>query len=324
MSETQQRAALQARLDAVDEGAQRTHTACGEGALVWRRWARGSFEANGGVANDGTASSRPLAPRPVILVHGGSGSWTHWIKTIPALATTRDVWCVDLPGLGDSAMPDAPHVPMRAGLVVAEGIEALFPAGALSHEGAHEAARPHVVGFSFGGHIATLAAALLGHRIASLTLTGCAAMGLPHHDFTFAKEHPSMDAAAREAVHRANLAMLMFADIANIDALALHIQATNVRRARFRSRVYARGAQLAETLPAVRVPVNAVWGARDQIALPSVDARFDVIARSHPQLIARAVPDAGHWAMYENADAYNEALIEVLAAMDAISSDALP
>jgi pimeloyl-ACP methyl ester carboxylesterase len=60
------------------------------------------------------------------------------------------------------------------------------------------------------------------------------------------------------------------------------------------------------------VPVRAIWGANDQTAWPSVEARYDVLREGHPELVTRTVPDAGHWVMYEQAAGYNAALLEVL------------
>ena len=70
----------------------------------------------------------------------------------------------------------------------------------------------------------------------------------------------------------------------------------------------------AQHLPDVRIPVKAVWAEEDQTAWPSVEARYDVIRQGHRELVTRTVPDAGHWVMYEQPHAYNEALKEVLAA----------
>ena len=83
-----ERAEAAALVQAMDEAATKYETACGEGQMVWRTWGSGE---------------------PVVLLHGGSGSWTHWIKTIPELAEQYEVWAPDLPGLGDSAMPPSPH-----------------------------------------------------------------------------------------------------------------------------------------------------------------------------------------------------------------------
>ena len=37
---------------------------------------------------------------PLVLLHGASGSWTHWIRDIAPLAKRFSVIVPDLPGLG--------------------------------------------------------------------------------------------------------------------------------------------------------------------------------------------------------------------------------
>ncbi len=259
-------------------------TPCGEGDLVWRRWGKG---------------------RPLVLVHGGSGSWTHWIKQIPALKREFEVWAVDMPGLGDSDMPPVPQIPATSGTMLALGIKTLIP----------REARAHVVAFSFGAHVSTHALLHLQEHVADFTLTGAAALGLPQGPGKeYPREQEGMTEDERMAVHRGLLEVLMFTDPARIDPLAVYLQSENIRRARFRSRPFARIPEIAQHLPDVRIPVKAVWGAEDQTAWPSVEARYDVIRQGHPELVAQTVPDAGHWVMYEQPDAYNRALKAVLAA----------
>ena len=45
------------------------------------------------------------AGRPLVLLHGGSGSWTHWLRNIQGLSKDRAVYALDLPGFGDSDLP---------------------------------------------------------------------------------------------------------------------------------------------------------------------------------------------------------------------------
>ena len=53
--------------------ATRRETPCGTGSLVWHVW----------------GETRPGQP-PVVLFHGGSGSWTHWVRNIePLVAAGR-------------------------------------------------------------------------------------------------------------------------------------------------------------------------------------------------------------------------------------------
>ena len=121
-----------------------------------------------------------------------------------------------------------------------------------------------------------------------------------------------MSAAEIAAVYRQNLAVLMFADPANIDALAVHLQAENIKRARFRSRPFAPTDTLARALADVSAPLKTIWGTRDIIARPSLEARLDILRRHHPELEVRLIEGAGHWVAYEAADRFNAALLELL------------
>lgn len=257
-------------------------TPCGDGRMVWRRWGKG---------------------RPVVLTHGGSGSWTHWIKTIPSLKHRCELWVPDLPGLGDSDMPHHPHTPESCGKALALGIVALIP----------RERRPHVVSFSFGAHVSTLALVEIQDRVADFTISGCAALGVRQGPgMEFPREEPGMSAAEKAQVHRRLLEILMIAEPARVDPLAIHLQANNVAKARFRSRPFARSDEIRRRLPEVRVPVRAIWGADDSTALPSVEARYDILRQGHPELVTRTIPDAGHWVMYEQPMAYTAALIDML------------
>jgi len=257
-------------------------TSCGDGTMVWRVWGGGE---------------------PLVLFHGGSGSWTHWIRNIRELSRHFELWVADIPGLGSSTMPPQPWVPATIADVVVAGLGELLP----------PPARLRLAGFSFGGQIAGLTAARMGDRIRSLTLIGVAALGLraaPREPF--AKVRTGMSAAEIAAVYRQNLAVLMFADPANIDALAVHLQAENIKRARFRSRPFASTDTLARALADVRAPLSTIWGTRDIIARPSLEARLDILRRHHPELDVRLIEGAGHWVAYEAAERFNAAFLELL------------
>jgi len=250
--------------------------------MVWRVWGKGE---------------------PLVLFHGGSGSWTHWIRNIPELSRHYELWAADIPGLGDSAMPPEPWIPASCADVVVAGLTELFRAQT----------KLRLAGFSFGGHVAGLAAARLRDRVRDLTLIGVAALGLradPREPF--AKTRAGMSPAEIAAVYRQNLAVLMFADPANIDALAVHLQAENIKRARFRSRPFAPTEGLARALADVTASVSTIWGTRDIIARPSLEARLAILRRHHPELAVRLIEGAGHWVAYEAADRFNAAFLDLL------------
>lgn len=271
------------RMHALDREAERFETPCGDGTMVWRRWGSGP---------------------PVVMLHGGSGSWTHWIRNIPALSREFEVWAGDVPGLGDSALPHAPHVPRSCADAVVEGIRRLFPLGG---------AKPRLVCFSFGCHIGTLAAPQLIDHLSDIVIIGTAALGLaPPHIRPLPKERSTMTAAERRDIHRQVLEALMFHDPANIDEEAIELQAINIAKARFRSREFAGSDDVRRGIAAVPLPLASIWGRHDVVANPDVETCLAALGEHHPELKAHIIPDAGHWVMYEQPAAFNAALLDVL------------
>lgn len=257
-------------------------TPCGEGRMVWRSWGAGS---------------------PVVLLHGGDGSWRHWIRTIPALAPHYRVHAPDTPGLGDSAMPPEPYTLESIAAILAGGLDEVIPPP-----------QPiDLVGFSFGGILAGHLAALHGERIASVTLVGPGGLGLMRGPVTLEKMRPHMSAEERAAIQRGNLAQLMIADPARIDDLAIHLQTENVKRGRVRSRPFALTDALARVLARTTCRLNGIWGERDQVAAGEVAAREAVLRRVRPDIDFRVIPDAGHWVAYEAPEAFNATVLELLA-----------
>ena len=263
---------------------------------VWRRRA-------GPAAWSGAAGATPKAENPIILCHGGSGSWTHWCRTIPYLAERHTVFAADLPGLGDSAMPVDPSHPASSAEALAQGIRQLVP----REKG------PRVAAFSFGAHVSTLAIAGLGDYVRDFLITGCSALGFDRPGMNFPKERPDMTDEERRSVHYGVLKILMFHRPERIDDLAVALQADNVAKARFRSRIHAATDNVRRGLKRVKVPLRTIWGANDVVGYPDIPTVLGVLGEHHPELQSEVIPDAGHWVMFEQPDAYNEALGRMLA-----------
>jgi pimeloyl-ACP methyl ester carboxylesterase len=236
-------------------------------------------------------------------LHGGSGSWNHWIRTIPALYDDYAVWVADLPGLGDSAMPPLPHTPQSCANVVADGIREFVSVDDPAT----------LICFSFGCHVGTLAAATLADRLDGLFIIGSAALGLGRPpSLQLPKVRSVMNEAERMDVHRGVLANLMFADASKIDDQAVALQAQNISGARFRSREFAGSSDVRDGLAEVPLPLSSIWGGRDVVAWPDVNACLQTLALHHPELRHQVIEGAGHWVMYEAADAFNAALRTML------------
>jgi pimeloyl-ACP methyl ester carboxylesterase len=264
----------------LDAEAQRAESPCGDGSMVWRSW------------GDGPA---------LVLLHGGAGSWQHWVRTVPAFSRTHRVLAPDLPGLGESADPPAPPDMTTISAIVAAGIDGLL------------GPRPpyDLVGFSFGASVGGHVALRHGERVRSLTLLGAGGLVQPRTPMALERVRDKTGEALAQA-HRTNLHRIMIADPARIDALAIAIQDWNARNARLDSPALIAKRPLALSLPQLRVPVNAIWGERDQLDYYTLQDRIAALRALCPAVELRVIPVAGHWVPYEFPDAFNATLAELL------------
>jgi len=249
------------------------------GAMVWRRWG---------------AESPPMPP--VVLLHGGSGSWRHWARNIMPLSAVRTVWVPDLPGMGDSETPkDPPNRPEAASAVIA-ALDALLPAQSFD-----------LAGFSYGGSIAAIVTELAPERVRSLTLVGTAGFGGNRDPQTVRVN--GLTGADRAAAHRANLLSLMIKSPARVDDLAIEIQEANTARRRLRLSRDRGTPYLPGALQAYRGPLRVVWGAHDQFSYGHIDDYAARMRTMRADVEVKVFEGAGHWVPYEDADAFNGFLL---------------
>lgn len=266
-------------LDSFERRAQRFES----GGTVWRRWGKGS---------------------PMLLLHGGAGSWAHWIRNIDALAAERSVWIPDMPGLGDSEMPPAPRDHMAVAETLAPCVDALMPPDA----------RFHLIGFSFGGIVGAYLAALRPDRVRTLVLVGAGGLGLRKGQAPVVKPWRHLtDPAEMAAVHRHNLGALMFSSPERIDALAMQLYARDIVRTRINSAKSSRADPLKVQLTTRHLPVHGIWGRLDITARGRFDEIAAMLRTSNPEARLRIVEDAGHWVQYEQPERFQLALREILA-----------
>lgn len=131
---------------------------------------------------------------PLVLFHGGMGSWTHWARNIPALRSRFTIHAPDLPGCGDS-------------------------------------------------------------------------LAVPQ-------------------------------EIAKDD---------------YDTRVFSLAPHTLVALPVIAAPTLLIYGERDNLAFPSVQARIDVCRAHKADIRAETIPNAGHWVQYEAAQAVNRLLVDFFA-----------
>jgi pimeloyl-ACP methyl ester carboxylesterase len=258
----------------------RTETPCGDGHMVWRIWGAGPV---------------------VVLLHGGYGSWTHWIRNVLPLARSFTVIAPDLPGLGESATPPEPHTAEGLAAILVDGIDRILP----------RQERLHLAGFSFGGVLGGHVAAGLGERLRAFTVVGSNGLGLVRQPTDLKRVPPGATRGEALAVHRHNLGALMIADPDKIDELAVYIQSENAPRGRVRSRRFSRADTLVRALPYVKVPLDGIWGGRDATSWPHLDERARTLRSFKPEARFEVIEGAGHWVQYEAADRFNMLLADI-------------
>ncbi|KHK93633.1 alpha/beta hydrolase [Novosphingobium malaysiense] len=270
-----------AYLEALEAQAERIETPCGNGTMVWRIWGEGP---------------------PLVLAHGAQGTWTHWVRNIARLSQRRRLIVADLPGHGQSALPE-PQDHEGISNAIALGLREVLGEDGLPVD---------LCGFSFGGVALAYLAALYPQVARRLVIVGCGGLDTP-------LGHPRLGRISglvgeeRRAALKANLLGLMLHHPDSADDLAIHMLLPTAKAARLDVSGLVLPDRLLKVLPRIPVPVDAIWGEFD-LPHPDPAAQEAVLRSIQPHTIFRVVEGAGHWAMYERPEAFEAALESILAA----------
>ena len=251
------------------------------GLQVWHVWNR--------------ASGHPL-----VLLHGGSGSWNHWLRNVQALSQNRAVWALDTPGLGDSELPPGALDADDLHQSLEQGLQLLFANQALD-----------ITGFSFGGLVAGFLAASYKQRVKRLVLVGIPGLGLSNQIVNMRGFKAGMSKEERYAVHRNNLLAIMLQDESQITPQLLDMQEHNVLRDRLRRRRIARSDAMLQLQTQWTCPVFGIWGENDALYRGSLHLIQGLLSACDLRGF-HVLPDAGHWVQYEQPEAFNKLLLQSL------------
>ena len=268
---------------ALDRACARRTTPIGAGEVVWRIWGAGA---------------------PLVLLHGGTGSWMHWMRNIEQLARDFTLLVPDLPGSGESSSPQPP--------ISADGIAATLSHGLTSLIGART--RFAIAGFSMGGLIAGYLARHAGADARCLVLVGATGTGAPRGPMQLRSWRRLGSDAEKIATHRHNLGILMIHDPAKIDALAVHMQKINAERSRIRGKHVSHTGTLAEALAHFTGQLAGIWGEHDATAVPYLAERKEKLRQLRPQASFEVFAGAGHWVQYEEPARFNQRLRQLVLA----------
>ena len=216
---------------------------------------------------------------PLLLLHGYAGDAQWWRRNLQALARTRTVYALDMPGFGASRLSGR-YTFARSVDLLARWMDL------------HDLVPPDVAGHSMGGQLAVLLAARHPERIRRLVLLAPA--GLP------------LETALPGIAVRALRSRL------GADIRFTPIVLRGVLRAGPRVLWQALG-QIRETdirteLASVRVPTLIVWGKQDRLLLPDGAA---TIAATIAAARVRVIP-GGHTLFFDRADFVNPLILSFL------------
>ena len=265
----------------IESRATRVETPCGEGAMVWRIW------------------GNPGLP-PLVIAHGAQGSWNHWVRNIDRLSGQRRLIIPDLPGHGDSVVPEGEdHASISKAL--AEGLQVIL---------GNEGLPVDLCGFSFGGVVLAHLAAFHPHFARRLVIVGCGGLDTPGNHPRLARIS-GLVGEERRAALKGNLLGLMLHYPESADDLAIHMLLPTAKAARVNVQPLVLPDRLLNILPKIQCQIDAIWGQFDW-PHPDPEVQEQVLRSIRPELDFRVIAESGHWVMYERPEAFEAALLGIL------------
>ncbi len=253
--------------------------------VVWRTWGHGP---------------------PLLLLHGGYGSWLHWVRNIEGLSKHFRLLVPDIPGHGESQPVPDDWTAEWIGVALAHGVDTLIGSG-VSFVGA---------GFSMGGLMLGHVGAVMGERLTHAVFIGPNGMNCNYPPMpklaSMRKLGPEPTLEAVAAVHRHNLGVLMLSSETHVDELAVTVQQRNIAHRPINTEHLPISDVLLRVLPKVRARFGGIWGSEDAFCGPYLGERETVLREHDATLDFRVVDGAGHWVMYEAPQVVNQMLREML------------
>lgn len=258
-----------------------THTVLCNGApVVWRQWGAGPV---------------------LLLIHGNSGSWTHWVRNVLPLAKYYTVLAPDLPGHGDSAPPTGEVSCAAFAELLWQGVDHIVG----------KETEISLAGFSLGSLLVESMAMLHPERVRQvLLLRGGFSAGPPAMP-ALRRWRGITDPLEAQEVHRHNLQVSMIHNPDHIKDSTIAMHAENLQRCTLDVRLLIGSRQL-EAFNGLKCPVHAIAGEFDVYG-GNVALQGEALRKTLPHATFTMVPNAGHWAAYEAADQVNATMLAALA-----------
>lgn len=268
----------------LDTEAERISTPCGDGQMAWRKWGGGP---------------------PLILLHGGFGSWKHWVRNIRPLSRSFTIYAGDLPGLGDSDAALEPHTAEGLAGIIARGIDELIGADGTFYLGA----------FSLGAVISSPLICAMGPRVNHAILIGAGGLGDLWQNATTGQRRRSSSMSEEEMrdVVRTNLGFSMIGVRDNIDEDTVTLQLSLLNQDRRLKGIHmSQSGIVMDQLPAILNRVTMVWGELDPYLAPDLDTAIAALRERFEDADIRVIENAGHWTNFEAPESIEEMFFDLI------------
>lgn len=253
--------------------------------ICWRSWGEG---------------------KALIFLHGGYGSWAHWIKQAIPFSKKYNVLIPDMPGFGESDDLPLPHTPEKIASNIADTLQELIS----------KDVQPIICGFSFGGLIAGhLSYNLIERGInpEKLILVGPGGLGAKRGEMkNMIPRHSKMTEEEVYQAHKTNLEILMMHDKKKVDEWSVHIQKQNTDAHRIKSRPISSTDTLARVLKKQNIPLYVLWGEKDASVGIYLEDRMAILRNVNNKVRFHVEFNLGHWIMYENEIIFNKILGDII------------
>ena len=277
---------LQKEIEEFEKGSKKLFISTDDTTVCWRIWGKG---------------------QPIIFLHGGYGSWRHWIKQVTYLSKDYQILVPDMPGFGESSDLKSDHTPENISLNLYQTFRKL---------NITDLDNINLVGFSFGGLISGhLSYQFLkkGIELKNLILVGPGGTGARRGPMReMVRRTPKMSFEEILRAHFENLKILMINNPKNIDLLSLYIQLENTNNHRLKSRPISATNTLIKILEKQNIIPYLIFGEKDATVGPYLEERISLFREACKDARIHVEIDAGHWIMYEKPDRFNNLIKEII------------
>lgn len=244
----------------------------------------------------------------VVFLHGLSGCWQNWLENIVPVAADHRVIAIDLPGFGESPMPERAISVSDYARTVIELLNAL-----------DVPERVTIVGNSMGGFVGCEMAIRFPKRIERLVLVAGAGLSLRHmrHErktgararienllfFGLGRLAAHTDLVVRSRRLRRALLLLIVAHPERLAGPLIVEQAHGAGKPGFDDALEAMTAYpIRDRLGEIACPTLIIWGEEDRLVPVRDAAEFEWLILDARKII---YPDTGHMVMLERPERFN-------------------